>query len=180
MHAPATPIWDLILRLTDATLRALAFTQEGQRDYPDDTVRGLSIRVGKHTETFMLLIRNGPNRSRVKFGTYPATSLSCVRGLARDRLAAARIARSDLPSIEFEDALDTSYRIHGREQRESTRIRYQYLMGHVKPEYIMGDLIVWPPSAMKEGHPHSLPLMPMVAKLATAATFFTENGRPVC
>src|SRR5215203_6435473 len=106
LHAPATPIWHLTLRLTDATLRALAFTREGQRDYPDNTVRGLGVRVSKQTKTFMLHIRNGPNRSRVKLGTYPETSLSRARELARDRLAAARLAKSGVPSIKFEDALD--------------------------------------------------------------------------
>ncbi len=87
VHAPAPPIWHLIFRSTDATLRALGFTQESQRDYPDGTLRGLSICGGKQTKTFMRLITNGPNRSRVKLGTYPDNEFESCTGAARDRLA---------------------------------------------------------------------------------------------
>src|SRR4051794_30647179 len=116
------------MKLNDATLRALPLTEAGQRDYPDDLVRGLSIRVGKQTKTFMVLIRSGANRSRVKLGTYPECSLSRARQLARDKLAAARLAKDELPSITVAEALDTFYRIRGAEQRQSTRIRCQYLL----------------------------------------------------
>ncbi len=99
VHAPVPPIWHLIFRITDATLHALGFTQESQRDYPDGTVRGLSIRGGKQTKTFMPLITNGSNRSRVKLCTYPDTSLSRARELHVTGSPRPRIARSDLPSI---------------------------------------------------------------------------------
>jgi Arm domain-containing DNA-binding protein len=95
------------MKLNDANLRALPLTQAGQRDYPDDLVRGLSIRVGKQTKTFMILIRSGANRSRVKLGSYPECSLSRARQLARDKLAAACLANDELPSITIAEALDT-------------------------------------------------------------------------
>src|SRR4051812_47875626 len=121
------------MKLNDATLRALPLTEAGQRDYSDDLVRGLSIRVGKQTKTFMVLIRSGANRSRVKLGTYPECSLSRARQLARDKLAAARLAKDELPSITVAEALDTFYRIRGAEQRQSTRIRCQYLLAWLWP-----------------------------------------------
>ena len=47
------------MRLTDQTIRRLPFTESGQREYPDDTVRGIARRVGTLTKTFVLLSREG-------------------------------------------------------------------------------------------------------------------------
>jgi hypothetical protein len=41
---------------TDLKLRSLPF-ETRQRDYPDDATTGLSVRVGKRTKTFMLMLR---------------------------------------------------------------------------------------------------------------------------
>jgi hypothetical protein len=56
------------MHLTDLKLRALPF-EDGQRDYPDDATTGLSVRVGKRTKTFMLMLRNP--RRRITVGHYP-------------------------------------------------------------------------------------------------------------
>ena len=50
------------MNLTDLKLRSLPF-EEGQRDYPDDAVSGMFVRVGRKTKTFMLTIRQ-PTRPR--------------------------------------------------------------------------------------------------------------------
>ena len=113
------------MRLTDLSIRNLPFTVTGQRDYPDDLVRGLTVRVGMSRKTFMLLTKNGPRRSCVKLGTYPACSLSRARDLARERLLSPP---SDLPRVTFIEALETYYRIRGQEQRDSTRARCRYLL----------------------------------------------------
>ena len=49
------------MHLTDLKLRALPFA-DGQRDYNDDAVTGLFVRVGKRSKTFMLTIRSATSR----------------------------------------------------------------------------------------------------------------------
>lgn len=110
--------------LTDAKLRSLPF-ENGQRDYPDRD--GMFIRVGKQTKTFMLLIRT-PRRKRVSLGHFPNLSLAKARELARDKLAQARLVKTGTGSVRFADALDTYYRTHGPQQRQTTRAECQRLL----------------------------------------------------
>ena len=50
------------MRLTDQTVRSLPHPQNGQRDYADDTVKGFTVRVGKHSKTF--IVTTGRRESR--------------------------------------------------------------------------------------------------------------------
>ncbi len=82
------------MHLTDLKLRALPL-EDGQRDYTDDAVTGLFVRVGKRGKTFMLTIRSSTSRWRVKVGQYPDLSLSEAREKARDLLAEARVKKDE-------------------------------------------------------------------------------------
>jgi hypothetical protein len=101
------------VKLTDLTLRSLPF-QDGQRDYTDDVVRGLSVRVGRKTKTFMLSIRRGQTRERVSLGHYdpPHFTLSMAREKARDLLAEARTRKEQPAAITFQAALDKFKALH--------------------------------------------------------------------
>jgi len=82
------------VHLTDLKLRALPF-EDGQRDYVDDAVVGLCVRVGKRTKTFLLVIGKGSYRRRVKVGQYPDLTLAVARERARDLLAEARLKKEE-------------------------------------------------------------------------------------
>ena len=82
------------MHLTDLKIRALSF-EERPRDYNDDAVTGLFVRVGKHRKTFMLTIRTATDRWRVKVGCYPDLSLAQAREKARDLLAEARLKKDE-------------------------------------------------------------------------------------
>jgi hypothetical protein len=58
------------MRLTDQTVRALPHTETGQKDYADDAVPGLAVRVGKHTKTFIVTAGRRTNRTRQTLGRY--------------------------------------------------------------------------------------------------------------
>jgi hypothetical protein len=75
------------MRLNDQKVRGLPLREIGQRDDADDTVRGLFLRVGTRTKTFMVIIRTPSGRKRVKLGTYPGLTLGKARENARDLLA---------------------------------------------------------------------------------------------
>ncbi len=99
------------MHLTDLKLRALPF-EDGQRDYADDAVSGLSVRVGKRSKTFMLLIRSGTSRTRLKLGQYPDLTLSQAREKARDRLAEARVKKEQPRSLTYESAFQQFKALH--------------------------------------------------------------------
>src|ERR1700730_14611227 len=121
------------MRLTDLSVKALPFEQ-GQRDYPDDAVRGLSVRVGIRTKTFMLLIRRGSHRSRVKLGTYPELTLSKARERAKDLLAEARVAKTETRVLRFEEALETYYRVQATQRRDITSRECERMLDkHFRP-----------------------------------------------
>jgi integrase len=121
------------MKLTDRTIASLPFGT-GQRDYSDEAVRGLAVRVGVHTKTFMLMTQRGSHRTRVKLGVYPDLSLSAARTKARDLLAQQRIARTETPSVRFDDALETYYRVQGTQRRAITSAEAKRLLDkHFRP-----------------------------------------------
>jgi integrase len=100
------------VHLTDLKLRALPF-EEGQHDYTDDAVRGLSVRIGKRTKTFMLIIGKGSSRRRVKVGQYPDLTLAEAREKARDLLAEARLKKDEeRRPTTFGTAFEQFKRVH--------------------------------------------------------------------
>jgi integrase len=107
------------MKLNDAILKALPF-QQGQRDYPDSAVSGLSVRVGTRTKTFMLTLHN-PHRRRMSLGHYPDLSLAAAREKARDLLAEARFKKSTPVSLTFDAALEQFKRLHVPTMRRLTQ-----------------------------------------------------------
>lgn len=98
------------MNLTDLKLRALPF-EDRQRDYPDDAVAGMFLRVGKKTKTFMLTIRQ-PTRRRITIGRYPDLTLSKARERARDLLAEARLAKDQPITMTFKATFELFKTIH--------------------------------------------------------------------
>jgi hypothetical protein len=101
------------VNLTDLKLRSLPF-ENGQRDYIDDAVRGLSVRIGKRRKTFVLTIRRGDKREKVSLGRYdpPHFTLSMAREKAKDLLAEARIAKDQPAAMTFEAAFELFKTLH--------------------------------------------------------------------
>lgn len=102
------------MRFTDQNVRALPHPEKGQRDYADDMVRGLTIRVGKHAKTFIVATGGRENRKRFTLGRYdpPHFTLAMAREKARDIIARERLAKTEAPRTTFEEALGIYYRVH--------------------------------------------------------------------
>jgi len=116
------------LPLNDLRLRSLPFA-DGQHDHHDSAVPGLYVRVGAKTKTFMLTVRKGDRRRRVKLGMYPDLSLSKAREKARDLLAEARVNKSEPPAaLTFADARDRFYQIHLPTMRPGSRHQARRLL----------------------------------------------------
>src|SRR5438874_11755733 len=110
------------MHLNDLKVRGLHFEESGQRDYPDDAVRGLAVRGGKRSKTFMLVTGTGSGRKRHTLGQYdpPHLTLAMVREKARDIIAANRLSKNEAPRTTFSEALETFYRTHIPEIRPRT------------------------------------------------------------
>jgi integrase len=123
------------MRLTDLGIRALPFAEAGQRDYTDDAMRGFNVRVGKRTKTFMVIVRTGTSRQRIKVGAWPDMLLSKARERARDILAEARITKTAAQRTTVSNAFGLYTATHLADVRASTaeqqaRLVQKYL---VKP-----------------------------------------------
>jgi integrase len=116
------------VKFTDLSLKALLHPPIGQRDYADDAVSGLCVRVGIRTKTFMVLVSHGDRRDRVKLGSYPDLTLSKAREKARDLLAHARVTKTETPAVRFEEALDTFYRVHLPRMRPGSQAQARRLL----------------------------------------------------
>lgn len=127
------------MRFTDQTVRSLPHPENGQRDYADDAVPGLAVRVGKRTKTFILTTgtRRSRNRKRFTLGAYdpPRFTLAMAREKARDIIAAERLKKTETPRTTFAEALEIYYRIHLPTLRTaSARCVRQALDRHFRPK----------------------------------------------
>lgn len=123
------------MKLTDATIRAMPHHEHSQRDYADDAVRGLAVRVGKRTKTFTLV--TGSQRKRFTIGQYdpPRFTLAMAREKARDIIAAERLRKHEPTRTTFEEALEVYYRVHLPTLRKaSQRCVTQALDWHFRPK----------------------------------------------
>src|SRR4029077_4450510 len=95
----------------------------GQRDYSDDAVRGLAVRVGTRTKSFILITRKGGRRKRHTIGQYdpPHLTLAIAREKARDMLAIERLSRTETPRTTFGEAIEVYYRIHVAKLRKQSQ-----------------------------------------------------------
>src|SRR5690349_6151412 len=103
------------MKLTDRHVAAFPLS-ESRKQFSDDAVSGLSVRVGKSGKTFQLVIGTGESRKRFTLGTYdpPRFTLAMAREKARDIIARERLQPQSetLPKTTFEDALEIYYRVH--------------------------------------------------------------------
>ena len=111
------------MHMTDIALRALPFS-DVQRDYVDDVLSGLSVRVGKRTKTFMLVVGGRNGRKRFTLGRYPDISLQDARAKAKVLIGEHAKPKDGIeaaPRILFGEALDLFLDIHcGQNNRHST------------------------------------------------------------
>jgi integrase len=111
------------MRLTDQGIRGLPFTENGQRDYHDDAVPGLSVRVGKRTKTFMFLPTTG-DRRRIALGRYdpPYFTLAMAREKAKDIAADLRLNPPEPRKLSptYQEALETFYATHSAQRHRAT------------------------------------------------------------
>jgi integrase len=116
------------MRFSDATLRALPTTQNGQKLYTDPTLPGFGLRVSTKAKTFVLTV--GAERQRLTIGRYPIVSLAQARDKARQILAERQlgIVRESSPSF----ATVREEYIAGRDSklRAATRRADGYLFKH--------------------------------------------------
>ncbi|UYN95903.1 MAG: integrase family protein [Enhydrobacter sp.] len=123
------------MHLTDMVVRSLPLQKEGQKDYTDDTFAGLTLRVGKRTKTFMLLVGSGKQRKRHTLGKYPYVSLQDARKKARIIVGQREQAPADMaPEVSFDDALDTFLKAYAEKNKDSTVYETTRLLNrHLKP-----------------------------------------------
>ncbi len=122
------------MKLTDQTVRSLPLTDGGQRDYADEAVPGLCVRVGMASKTFRLVVGKMSTRKRFTLGRYdpPHFTLAMAREKARDILAAHRLAPPEERITTCGDALRTFFAAYQRKastRHETERLLNKYLAG---------------------------------------------------
>lgn len=125
------------MHLTDLVVRSLPFAKSGQKDYTDDATAGLTLRVGKRTKTFMLLVGSGKARKRHTLGKYPFVSLQDARKKARIIIGQREQAPQgddQAPEVPFDDALDKFLTAYAEKNKDSTVYETTRLLNrHLKP-----------------------------------------------
>jgi hypothetical protein len=125
------------MHLTDLSLKALPFEEGRQRDYTDDSIPGLTLRVGKRTKTFMLLVGSGKTRRRHKIGRYPKCTLQVARAKARTLIGEHSKERDSGPvTINLGEALTLFLDIHCKQNNKSSTAKEteRLLNRHLKPK----------------------------------------------
>ena len=102
------------MKLTDRQVHGFPFVLNGRKEYADDAVPGLSVRVGKTAKTFRLVIWSEKERKHFTIGAYdpPRFTLAMAREKARDLIARERLRADEPPRTTFEEALEIYYRVH--------------------------------------------------------------------
>jgi integrase len=115
-------------------LRTLPCSEQ-QHDIFDEIVPGLFVRAGKRRKSFMLTVRVNGRRTRRCIGHYPEIGLAAARQKARDLLAEARPSRSaeTPPTLTFDAALETYYRVHGPSQRPQSQAQCRWCLEKFRP-----------------------------------------------
>ncbi len=122
------------MHLTDLAIRALPHPAEGQKDYVDDLLPGLAVRVGRRTKTFMVVVAKGKQRERITLGRYPSTSLSDARSKAKVLIGEAQDGKSKPPRLTFAEAFTllkqthTSQKNRARTAKDTERLIEKHLV----------------------------------------------------
>src|SRR5438045_893814 len=99
------------LALTDLGLKALK--AERTTTFWDTGLANFGVRVGKRRKTFVVLV-GATERRRCNLGTYPSTSLSEARKLAREKLA-EKVLKIERPEpIKVDEALTLFLSTHSK------------------------------------------------------------------
>jgi hypothetical protein len=116
------------MHLTDLTVRSLRPPARGQKDYADDAIPGLAVRVSQGgTKAFTLTY--GSPRKRLTLGRFPIISLAQAREKARQLLAHRTLHGDRPPALTFEEALTLFLRVHCAEHnRPSTALETERLL----------------------------------------------------
>jgi integrase len=123
------------MHLTDLSIRALPFVQRAQRDYSDDAISGLLIRVGKRTKTFMLVIGSGKARKRLTIGRYnpPHFGLAQARSKAKEIIGKHQRSHNEATTM-FIEALERFMQAYNLKNKSSTVEETERLLKrHLKP-----------------------------------------------
>ena len=135
------------MRLTDVSLRNLPIPDKGQKDYRDDIVKNLYVRVSQGGSRTFYLLRGRINK-RTKIGLYPIISLTQARQKARELLAEKTLGKDRPKPISFLGAvLQFLENYTGRKPRtvyDTTQILRRYflpVLGHHKLDTITTDHI---------------------------------------
>jgi integrase len=127
------------MHLTDLAIQRLR-VDAGQKDFTDDDIPGLTLRVGKRAKTFMLLVGSGESRERIKLGRYdpPRFTLSMARSRAKEIIGERQKAKTSTHKTPTQDALDRFREQYAEKNKPSTveetfRLlnRYLPLTGHL-------------------------------------------------
>lgn len=101
----------------------------------------MTVRIGKTTKTFRLVIGTGANRKRFTLGEYPTLSLAAAREKAQDIIAKKRLHPTETARTTFSEALETYYRV----SLSTLRPRTQMLMRRVLDRHLqlhLGDRVL--------------------------------------
>jgi len=98
------------MHLTDIAIKALRI-DNGQRDFADDAIPGLALRVGKRAKTFMLVVGVDASRRRIKIGRYPDVKLADARSKARVLIGESQ-GKQDESTITFQMAFERFIDLH--------------------------------------------------------------------
>lgn len=130
------------MHLTDIAIRALPHPTAGQKDYVDDTMPGLMVRVGKRTKTFMMVVAKGKRRERVTLGRYPNTSLADARSKAKTVVGEAQDRKNKPPRMTFDEAFTlfkathTSQKQRARTAKDTERLIEKHLISTLGSEQL--------------------------------------------
>ena len=126
------------MHLTEIVLRNLKPPAKGQRDYADDALAGLALRVSQGgTKTFTLVY--GSPRKRVTIGRYPVITLAEAREKARQLLAHRTLHGDRPPDLTFSDAVTLFLTTHCAQNnrpasaRETERLLKRHFLGLGRP-----------------------------------------------
>lgn len=123
--------------LTDAKVAALKPPSSGQREYPDNRVTGLRVRVGAGgTKTWIYRARAGGRTINKKLGTYPAMKLADAREAALKAMEAiARSGSAEVLERTFGALAEHWIKFVAKPKNDSWKNQERTLQRHVLPRW---------------------------------------------
>jgi integrase len=123
--------------LTDAKVAALKPPSSGQREYPDNKVTGLRLRVGSGgTKTWIYRARAGSRTINKKLGTYPGMKLADAREAALKAVeAVARSGSAEVLERTFEALAEHWIKNVAKPKNDSWKNQERTLERHVLPRW---------------------------------------------